>query len=369
MIADKVAYMFGGMNRGGAETLLLDVFCNWQKAPFSFIGVHRKEGAYKDAFYSAGPTLYHLAPKQFGHLRYFFRLRQLLKNEGVSIIHTQHWLDCIYAYIATIGIPVRIINTFHGFYSLTGINGLLCRLSIRLADAVCFVSHHEKEWYQNRCRIADSKCYVIYNGVDFSKIDSAQTSMTFDNQPRRIRLAMVGNFVGNRSQIVVCKAINILKKRDITNFDFYFIGKMNEKEPEFYDDCVMYCKDHHLDNVRFLGSRDDVPSLLKSMDGFVYSTNNDTFGIAIIEAIATGLPIVTNDWFVMKEICRDLSVDTVRYFQTGDSEDCARQMMALIETLEKSKQSAIKDSLHIKKRFSIEQYIDNLYYLYNYMRR
>ena len=359
----KVAYMFGGMNRGGAETLLLDVFRNWRKAPYPFIGIHRKEGTMRDEFFATDPKLYQLAPAQLGYLHYLIHLRKLLKAENITIVHTQQWLDCIYAWLATIGMPVRIINTFHGLYSQSGINGLLCRLSMLMADDICFVSRYEQQWYQQRIHIADKKCHVVYNGIDFSKIDSAKPSSEFALETRRIRLAMVGNFVRERSQSVITKSIHILKQRGIVDFDFYFIGKRDEQEAWCYDKCVQYCEEHQLKNVHFLGSRGDVPELLKSMDGFVYSTEHDTFGIAVIEAIAVGLPIVVNDWPVMKEVCGTEN-DGIRYFQSGNAEDAADKIALLLSNLPDARTVAKENAIRIRDKYSIEKHIMNLADIY-----
>ena len=48
----KIAYMLGSLNRGGMETLLLDVFKNARIAEYSFIGIHRKGGNYQSEFYA-----------------------------------------------------------------------------------------------------------------------------------------------------------------------------------------------------------------------------------------------------------------------------------------------------------------------------
>ena len=108
---------------------------------------------------------------------------------------------------------------------------------------------------------------------------------------------------------------------------FIFIHKFNKnikiicahvhhnlrKESDLEKDFVLkYCEDNNLDNVYFLGGRGDVPALLKVMDGFVYSSVHDTFGIAVVEAMAAGLPVVVNDYEVMKEVCGNL----VTYFKS-----------------------------------------------------
>ena len=355
----KVAYMFGSMNRGGAETIMLDVFRNYRNAPFSFIGIHRKGGAYMEEFYAAGPSLYRLAPKRLGYLQYLLRLRQLLKRENITVVHTQHWLDCIYTWLATIGMQVKIVNTFHGFYSMKGINGVLCRSSIRMANDVCFVSKYEQEWYQKQIYIADSKCHVIYNGIDFSKIDSVEPSIEFQDNSRP-RLAMVGNFMPGRDHLTLVRALHLLNERGLKDFVFVFAGKRVEDHSDIFDECKRICEENKINNIHFLGARSDVPALLKTMDGFVYSTAHDTFGIAVVEAMAVGLPVVVNDWPVMKEVCGDAAA----YFKSKDVEDCADAIVELLAELPQRKDAAKRNAAIIRNKYSIEAYLARLNAVY-----
>ena len=356
----KVVYMFGGMNRGGAETIMLDMFRNHHLAPFPFIGVHRKGGSYRDAFYNAGPALYQLAPKRFGYVRYLLKLRRLLKTEGIAIAHAQHWLDCIYAWIASIGLNIKITCTYHGFYTMKGISGLLCRMSIRMADNVCFVSKYEQEWYQLQMRIDDSKCHVIYNGVDFSKIENQQELIALP-ETKVPRLAMVGSFNAARCQLLVCKALHALQQ----DVEFYFIGAKNEYLSDCYQQCYDYCQTNNmLDRAHFVGEQSNVYDWLKEMDGFVYATKHDTFGIALVEALAIGLPAVVSDWDVMKEICQPFSTSSVLLYDVNDENDCANKIQRLLNQLAKYKQVAEINVVKVKELYSMEAYFLRLNKIY-----
>ncbi len=351
--------MFGGMNRGGAETIMLDLFRNHHLAPFSFIGIHRKGGAYRDAFYNAGPAMYQLAPRKFGILCYLLNLRRLLKTEGITAVHTQHWLDCIYAWLATIGMHVQLVNTFHGFYSMKGMAGCLCRMSIRMADDVCFVSKYEQDWYQRQMKIAEEKCHVIFNGVDFAKLDRCERVRVLESE--RVKLAMVGSFNKARCQLLVCKALHLLQH----DVEFYFIGAKNEHLSDCYQQCYEYCEANNLlDQVHFVGEQSNVYDWLRKMDGFVYATKHDTFGIALVEALAIGLPAVVSDWDVMKEICEPFTASSIQLFDLNDENDCARKIQRLIEQLSKYKQEAEKNVAKIKALYSLEAYYSRLNTIY-----
>jgi len=361
----KVAYLFGSLNRGGAETLMLDVFKNASKMDFEYIGIHRKGGPCKEEFYETGKMI-QCAPKRLGFLRYLWRLRKLLLREQVSIIHGQQPIDTLYGALATIGTGIHVMQTFHGFYPMKGVAGLLTRLSIRMTDDLCFVSRYEQEWYQRQMKIADIKCHIIYNGIDFRKIDMVAKSEELRGKSG-IKLCMVGNFMTGRDHLTLVRALKLIDDR-LTSFDFYFIGKRSEATPYIYDECVRICGENGMTNVHFMGARSDVPALLKQMDGFVYSTDHDTFGIAVVEAMAAGLPIVVNDWPVMKEVCGESEENNVRYFKSKDVKDCAEAIQQLLKDLENPtkefKARCAHNSKYVRERYSIERYIARLVNIY-----
>lgn len=378
----KVAYFLGSLNRGGTETLLLDVFRNASKAPYEMLGIHRRGGAYQEDFYAAGPRMIQCTPKTFGKLRFIWQLRKHFLRERVTHVHAQQSLDCIYSWLATIGTEIRVVVTFHGYDFGAGVVAKwINRLSIQVADAVCFVSKAQRDYYKMVYRIRqENKLHVVYNGIDFekldakhpmpdflSKLDSASPrrnlSAKIDSVPqRRIRLAMVGNFVRVRAQNIIVKSIQVLSHQGVQNFDFYFVGKRDPKEPWRYDDCVKYCEENELKNVHFLGGRGDVPAILQNIDGFVYATDHDTFGIAVVEAMASGLPVIVNDWDVMREITREGEWATL--YRTDDREDCANAIRGMLENIDETKKRAEQIAVEVRKAYSIKSHIQRLAEVY-----
>lgn len=362
----KVAYLLGSLNCGGAEMLLLDVFNNASLASFDFIGIHRKGGALQEEFENTKvPFIF--CPSQRNIIRYIIHLRRFFKQEHITIVHTQMPIDCIFARLATLGLPIHLVTTFHGFdIGARFMERLRNRFAISLADRVCFVSQYERDTFLQNYSNLLNKDVVVYNGIDFNKLDQICTNNNAPIQtPNKIKFCMVGSFGGGRSHIVICKAFLQLKARNthwFENVDFYFIGTKRSSEPKFYDDCVAFCQQHNLDNVHFLGGRGDVPQLLRQMDGFVYSTAHDTFGIAVVEAMAAGLPVIVNDWEVMKEVTHNGKWATL--FKTEDVEDCANKIQDLIEHLPERKEIAKQVAKEVREEYSIEKHIARLNEVY-----
>lgn len=364
----KIAYLLGSLNRGGTETLLLDVFRNADKAPFALMGIHRKGGAYQEAFYATSPVFVKCAPQGRRIFSYVLRLRRLLLINRITIVHAQQCIDAVYAWLATIGTDIKVVQTFHGYdYGTNRFEKLLIAWSIRISDAVCFVSNAQKRYYIDKYRLCCvNKLHTIYNGVNFDKLKTPLKPVDFlgkkDCYSPRMQLAMVGNFVRVRAQNFVCQFLKLLHQQGVS-FDFYFVGNRDNKEPWRYDDCLTYCQEHHLmNNVHFVGSRNDVPHILRQIDAFVYATDHDTFGIAVVEAIAAGIPTFVNDWDVMREITHN--GEWAMLYRTDDVQDLLDKFLDFVEHREAFQMSALHNAQGVQNVYSIEQHMCRLGQLY-----
>ncbi len=363
----KVAYLLGSLSRGGTETLILDVFKNAEKASFDFIGIHRKDGPLKDDFYATKPAFIKCGPKGLRFISYLCRLRKLLKANDVNIAHAQQFLDAIYAKLACVGTGIKIVETFHGYdFNASWLNMLMIKLSMMFSDVICFVSEGEMQYYLDKYgKRFGAKSHVAYNGVNFDKIVErsgvSKLPKTTDGSTP-LKLGTVGNFVAVREQMTLCKFLHLLDIQGM-DFDFYFVGRKDDNEPWRYDNCVSYCEQNGLmDKVHFMGPRSDVPELLASWDAFLYSTDHDTFGIAVVEAIAAGLPTFVNDWEVMTEITDNGKL--AHLYKTKNPEDLLRVFNNFLQNRAAYEQEAQKNAAIIRQKFSIQQHINRLNEIY-----
>lgn len=363
----KVAYFIGSLNRGGTEMLLLDICQRKKYAPFEMIIIYRNDGELTNEFRSTGVKMIRIKPigLQSG---YYIQLRRLLKKEMVNILHTQTLTNALIGVISTCFSSIRLVASFHGFYR-SWKQFFFRQIVMWNADALVFVSRFFHDWYIKKSFFCPrSHSYVVHNGINFDKIDLRYPEPNFlieekKNKPDAVKMVMVGNFSSTRSQLVICRSIKLLIDQGINNFDFYFVGKRLETDTVRYDECVNYCsKENLLEYVHFMGGRGDVPAILQYVDAFVYSTNHDTFGIAVVEALASGLPVVVNDWKVMKEIICDKEWAT--FFRSQDEVDCCEKMKELINNIASRKIMAQRNKSEIRKTYSIENHIYNLTKVY-----
>ena len=364
----RVAYFIGSLNRGGTETLVLDTFRRRDVAPFECILIYRNDGDLTEEYRATGVSMFRNKPhgSKLGYIR---KLRGLLKRERVDILHTQTLLNAFLGLFCVCFSHTKLVASFHGFFPSFK-DRLLSHFVIWFADASVFVSKYVCKWYlRNTFFASKQRCHVVYNGVDFSKFDIKYPCPEFlENRAsvsigQHLNLAMVGSFVSGRSQLFICQCLKRLHDNGEKGFHFFFVGKHSKAEPELYDDCIKFCRDNGLLNrIHFLGGREDVPAILQHIDGFVYASVNDTFGIAVIEAIASGVPVLVNDWDVMCEITSNGGLADL--YKSHDVEDCVTKLQKLIANNHDYKAHAVVKAGVARRKYSIEKHIQSLFQVY-----
>ena len=102
--------------------------------------------------------------------------------------------------------------------------------------------------------------------------------------------------------------------------------------------------------------------MLSQLDAFLYSSDHDTFGIAVIEAIASGIPVFVNDWGVLKEITEDGK--RVILYRSGDEKDLLKKFMKFYLDPIPFVESSAKNSVWAKNTFNIQNHINILDEIY-----
>ena len=381
----RIAYLLGSLNRGGTETLLLDVFRNAGKSNLDAIGLYRKSGVLEQDFKESGLQIAKVHSLNF--IGYILQLRKQLLENNINIAHAQQPIDALYARLACLGTEIKVILTIHGYDFNESILGRwIIRFIIKHTNANIYVSDTQLNYYQKKYHLNHDKQRVVYNGISFDKLEVSETrrmneSIALDNNSGQILndsksllaelqlttttllLGAVGNFNEVRDQMVICRFLKLLNERKI-DFHFVFVGKRTDNAPQIYDDCVRFCEQNNLsERVSFLGSRDDVPSILHQLDAFLYATDHDTFGIAVVEAMAVGIPVFVNDWDVMKEITGNGKYATL--YKTKNENDLLREFMLFLQNKALYQAKANEASIFVRKQYSIEKHIEKLKKVYN----
>lgn len=263
-----------------------------------------KSGRFSSRIKSEGVKIIELNKPPGNGLAVYWRLWKVLKKIQPSIVHTRNIAALEMQLIAFLVPGIRRVHGEHGrdIYDLDGSNKkyiyLRKLLSIFIHKFIT-VSKDLEQWLVNTVGIDRSKVSQIYNGVDMHKFsankenqpDLTPTSFT-EGDP--FIVGTVGRMADVKDQISLVAAFKLLieQQPDLRRrLRLIIIG-----DGPLYERIKTQVYTSNLSDIVWLaGNRDDVPDLLKIMDLFVLTSLGEGISNTILEAMATGLPIVATD--------------------------------------------------------------------------
>jgi glycosyltransferase involved in cell wall biosynthesis len=251
-----------------------------------------------------------------------WQLRRYLVRRKIDLVHTSQWLDSLYVWLAAKGLPVRKVAMVHG-YDRTWRRDIYLKV-LKSFDRIFSVSQaHKLDLYKDG--LPWEKIKVIRNTYDANRF-TMKTSRTNNKNDAPFRIVMVGRFDWIKDQATLIQAVNLLKNRGY-NIKLHLVGQGEDK---YYAMCrALVTKLNLHEVVRFWGGKRVNGEFLADYDLFVFSSFCDTFGIALLEAMACGLPVLVSDISPSMEIIQHGRCGC--YFQTGNAESCAAAIAKLIQ--------------------------------------
>ncbi len=363
----KVLHMLDSLNRGGTEVLALDVCRNARAHGLDLICAATGGGTLETEFQQSGVEFTRFDRRLPVDLKLAARLRAFIRKNDVRVVHTHQAVEALHAYIATRGLRVKLVLTFHlcaaDKKNQRALKFLVPRTAANVAVSrdllACLHTHAQLDTTRN--------FHVVHNGVDAHRLTPTGHSLRAELglTSEHLMLGMIGNFYADmrKDQLTVCRALAQLFAV-APHARFVFVGAHAHDAPQAYEECVRFCHAHGLtDRVHFLGPRADIPDILHALDLFVFSSRADSFGMAVVEAMMTGVPTVVSDIGALREVTGDGTHAAL--FRTGDANDLARCMITLINDEARRAQLGQRGQQWATAQFSIAAHIAGLRRLYN----
>ena len=163
----------------------------------------------------------------------------------------------------------------------------------RIADQVVAVSQEVKKIIHDMYGLSDSKIIVAKNGIVFedSSVEPADLEQQFQAQRNGLKLIAVGSFTYQKAFEILVRAVAELVKQGPDDLFVLIVGEGVERA--YLEKLISDLGVGKFINLA--GIRDDVVCLLKAFDIFVMPSRFEGLSIAMIEAMACGLPIVASD--------------------------------------------------------------------------
>ena len=151
--------------------------------------------------------------------------------------------------------------------------------------------------------------------------------------------------------------------KSIDNSFFVVVGKDNSKNQQFRRDLKRLVKVFNLkERFLFLDWVEDMQTLLAALDIFVSASHSESFGLAILEAMANKTAIVATETEGAKEILRDR--ETALLVSLKEPVKLAEAVKTLLDGSEKRAFLAKNAQIFAEKHFSLDEMIDKTENLY-----
>lgn len=311
----RVLMLFTILNRGGAETMVMNYYrhIDRTKVQFDFI-VHREErGAYEDEINQLGGRIYRMMPlRPWTIPQYKRQIRQFFdEHPEYRIIHGQCSESGLFFYEEAHrrGLPVIIAHAHssHVPFDLKLIFRTWMKHKMRPYLTHYFACGKDAaEWLFGK-RLA-KKAILLPNAIDtqqyiFSPSIRQEVRSQLGISDNCTLICHVGSFVKPKNHRQIVKIFNAYHKVK-PNSKLMLLGDGPLKK----EIQGQVSRLDLSDSVFFMGLREDVNQLLMAADEFLFPSIHEGFGIAFIEAQCTGLTCVISDGVPQEACMTDLVI-------------------------------------------------------------
>jgi glycosyltransferase involved in cell wall biosynthesis len=286
-------------------------------------------------------------------LRFFLHLCWVLSRYRIQIIHTNSYVPGNYARLAAalLRVPV-IIDHWHGFTRFSRKRRLICRLLGRVTDLSLAISQGVKDYLIEPCRLDPSRVQVVSNGVDVERLRRHRPRMEVR---RELGLAEGVQVVGlvarldhwGKGHREFFSALAALKSRYPVEGLIIGGGRREEEVEQLAVEMGLAGR------VHFLGQRQDIPDLLAVLDIFVLPSHSEGVSLALLEAMAAGLPVIASRVGSLPEVVAD--GDNGLLIPAKDPEALAQALARLLDDPALAKKLGDKARLDVEQNFSLDR--------------
>ncbi|MFD1359138.1 glycosyltransferase family 1 protein [Fictibacillus halophilus] len=296
----KILHVVGAMNRAGTETMLMNIYrnINRNKVQFDFISYSQQNAHYDEEIISMGGRVIKLSKTQS-----IFELYQAIKKYGpYHAVHSHTLFHCGIASIAALlaGVKVRIS---HAHTTLDNSSSLIRKSYIKFmrfiiknfSTNLLACSKGAGSYLFGEKTINKKKYSYFPNVVDYSEflqipnieVEKFKVIEGLDND---LIIGHIGRFIEAKNHTFLLDILKYVIKKE-PNIKLLLVGDGDLRE--LIEEKAK--QDGIYENIRFVGVKENISTMLHSMDIFVFPSLYEGLGMVLLEAQASGIPCIVSE--------------------------------------------------------------------------
>lgn len=323
----------------------------------------------------------------------FLALRKIIKRFKPHIIHTHTAKAGTLGRLAAISVNlssrpktrIRVVHTFHGhiFHSYFGFLKTFIfirieRLLARFTDRVIAISELQKSDICDHFRVAKrDRVSVIPLGFDLSGFNDCEKyrkivrQKYLANEPNEAFLVgAIGRLTAVKNHSLLLEAFKCINDQGKgESFRFLIVG-----DGELRTDLIHEATELGLrDKVIFVGWQREMPPIYGALDAVVITSKNEGTPVTLIEAMASGKPVVATDVGGVRDLLGGSEREMHGAFELarngilvppGDAKAFADALIFIKENKEICARMADNSKNFAVEMYSIERLLDDIKSLY-----
>jgi L-malate glycosyltransferase len=287
-------------------------------------------------------------------------LARLVREHKIEIVHAHVARDYpLAAFAVRRNRRAKFVITRHVLFRLSRLHAF----TLRRVSRVIAVSGAVERSLSAQKIFPARKVTVIPNGINFRRFDESLQEFDREKFCRRMKIGPESLLVGTVGEIKRQKGHeDFLRAAAIVaceNESVHFIiaGGDNSRKGERRAVLERLVSELGLTKrVHFMGQLGDVAELLAALDLYVSASHTESFGLAIVEAMASGLSVVATATEGAREIIDEGNTGVL--VAVGDYKSLGRKVLGLLEDEDKRTHLGALARAQARERFSLDRMVD-----------
>lgn len=359
----KVIISCGSYSWGGLEMVALQNAVKLKEKGHNIKIISASESRFQSEAVSAGIDTIPIFSKDYRLLSSITKLKKLIREFNPDIIHTHlsHDLSVITPALKSAKSNAKLFLTKH---MASGVKkkDIFHRYLYSRLSGIFSISNYINESVINTCPVPVSKIHILPNGIDLKEFDEAydksqlRTELGFPND--KILIAIIGRMTPGKGHEEFLRAMKIINQAHGDKAYYLIVGSPSFGEEEYENKIKSLAKELNIPNLMFTGYAANIPKILSAIDILAFPSHNESFGVTLLEAMASRLPVAAGGNAGVLDIVVDN--ETGLLVEPKNPEQLAGALIKLIEDEQLRKTLGMAGRKRVEEKFNIDNIIDKL---------